>query len=80
MINPMLIYFIKFLVPAGKASGAPPVGPILGQYRLNMLEFCKTFNADTAEIVDGIVLPVFSLISSDFSCARKRCFYTWWHF
>lgn len=44
----IIIFNIKLFIAAGKASTSPPVGPILGQYRLNLVEFCKDFNIQTA--------------------------------
>jgi len=48
---------IKMHVPAGKANPAPPVGPTLGQHGVNIMEFCKTFNEQTAENM-GDIIPV----------------------
>lgn len=48
---------VKLQVPAGKANPAPPVGPALGQYGVNIMEFCKQYNARTAEQV-GTIIPV----------------------
>jgi len=48
---------IKMHVPAGKANPAPPVGPTLGQHGVNIMEFCKTFNEQTAEKM-GDIIPV----------------------
>jgi large subunit ribosomal protein L11 len=50
--------FIKLQVPAGKANPSPPIGPALGQRGLNIMEFCKTFNAQTQGIEPGLPLPV----------------------
>jgi large subunit ribosomal protein L11 len=52
-----IIGFIKLQVPAGAANPAPPVGPALGQYGLNIMEFCKTFNARTQKQA-GTIIPV----------------------
>ncbi len=49
--------FIKLQLPAGKANPAPPVGPALGQHGVNIMEFCKAYNAQTADKV-GTVIPV----------------------
>lgn len=49
---------IKLYIPATKANSAPPIGPILGQYRLNLVEFCKDFNEQTIDWDDSIILPV----------------------
>ncbi|MCH7878309.1 MAG: 50S ribosomal protein L11 [candidate division Zixibacteria bacterium] len=52
-----VIGFIKLQIPAGKANPAPPVGPALGQHGVNIMEFCKTFNAQTQKD-NGILTPV----------------------
>ena len=52
-----LIGFIKLQIPAGKANPAPPVGPALGQHGVNIMEFCKAFNAKTQEKT-GKLIPV----------------------
>ncbi|MGI9345730.1 MAG: 50S ribosomal protein L11 [Gammaproteobacteria bacterium] len=49
---------VKLQAPAGQASPAPPVGPILGQNGLNIMEFCNAFNAQTKELEAGVPLPV----------------------
>ena len=53
-----IVGFIKLQVPAGKANPSPPVGPALGQRGLNIMEFCKAFNAQTQKMEPGIALPV----------------------
>jgi large subunit ribosomal protein L11 len=50
--------FIKLQVPAGKANPSPPIGPALGQRGLNIMEFCKAFNAQTQGIEVGLPIPV----------------------
>lgn len=50
--------YIKLTVPAGKANPSPPIGPALGQKKLNIMEFCKTFNAATQNIEVGTPIPV----------------------
>ena len=50
--------FIKLQVPAGKANPAPPIGPALGQRGLNIMEFCKAFNAQTQGMEPGLPVPV----------------------
>lgn len=50
--------FIKLQVPAGKANPAPPIGPALGQRGLNIMEFCKAFNAQTQGVEPGLPIPV----------------------
>ena len=53
-----IIGYIKLQVPAGKANPSPPIGPALGQRGLNIMEFCKAFNAATQNIEQGIPIPV----------------------
>jgi len=53
-----VIGFIKLQVPAGKANPSPPIGPALGQRGLNIMEFCKAFNAQTQGVEPGLPLPV----------------------
>jgi large subunit ribosomal protein L11 len=53
-----IIAFIKLQVPAGKANPSPPIGPALGQRGLNIMEFCKSFNAQTQGMEPGLPLPV----------------------
>lgn len=55
---------IKLQVPAGKATPSPPIGPALGQHGLNIMEFCKSFNAQTAK-QDGMIIPVVITVYSD---------------
>ncbi len=50
--------YIKLQVPAGSANPSPPIGPALGQRGLNIMEFCKTFNARTAQLEKGSPIPV----------------------
>ena len=50
--------YIKLQVPAGKANPSPPIGPALGQRGLNIMEFCKKFNAETQNVEVGTPLPV----------------------
>lgn len=50
--------YIKLQIPAGKANPSPPVGPALGQRGLNIMEFCKAFNAHTQSMEPGIPVPV----------------------
>jgi large subunit ribosomal protein L11 len=54
---------IKLQVPAGKANPAPPVGPALGQHGVNIMEFCKAFNARTQKMGDTIIPVVISVFS-----------------
>ena len=53
-----IVGFVKLQVPAGKANPTPPIGPALGQRGLNIMEFCKAFNAQTQGIEPGLPLPV----------------------
>ena len=53
-----IVGFIKLQVPAGKANPSPPIGPALGQRGLNIMEFCKAFNARTQEMEQGSPVPV----------------------
>ena len=53
-----IVGFIKLQVPAGKANPSPPIGPALGQRGLNIMEFCKAFNAQTQSYEPGLALPV----------------------
>ncbi|VAX17466.1 LSU ribosomal protein L11p (L12e) [hydrothermal vent metagenome] len=55
---------IKLQVPAGQANPAPPVGPALGQHGVNIMEFCKAFNAQT-EGREGLIIPVIITVYSD---------------
>jgi len=56
--------FIKLQIPAGKANPSPPVGPALGQKGVNIMEFCKQFNAKTKD-KDGIIIPVVITVYKD---------------
>jgi len=53
-----IIGYIKLQVPAGKANPSPPIGPALGQRGLNIMEFCKAFNAQTQGVEPGLPIPV----------------------
>ena len=53
-----IVGFIKLQIPAGKANPSPPIGPALGQRGLNIMEFCKAFNAQTQSYEPGLKLPV----------------------
>jgi large subunit ribosomal protein L11 len=53
-----IVGYIKLQVPAGKANPSPPIGPALGQRGLNIMEFCKSFNAQTQGMEPGLKLPV----------------------
>ena len=56
---------VKLQVPAGSANPAPPVGPALGQAGVNIMEFCKAFNAKTQEMEKGLTLPVVISVYGD---------------
>lgn len=57
--------YIKLQVPAGKANPSPPVGPALGQHGVNIMEFCKAFNAKTQNMEAGMPTPVVITVYSD---------------
>ena len=57
--------YIKLQVPAGDAKPSPPVGPALGQHGLNIMEFCKAFNAETQNIEKGMPIPVVITVYAD---------------
>ncbi|MFI5168234.1 MAG: 50S ribosomal protein L11 [Thermoanaerobaculales bacterium] len=56
--------FVKLQIPAGQATPAPPVGPALGQHGLNIMDFCKAFNAKTQKLT-GTIIPVVITVYSD---------------
>ena len=56
--------YIKLQIPAGKANPAPPIGPALGQHGVNIMEFCKAFNAKTQEMA-GKIIPVVITVYAD---------------
>ncbi|NIR60566.1 MAG: 50S ribosomal protein L11 [Gammaproteobacteria bacterium] len=57
--------YIKLQVPAGQANPSPPVGPALGQHGVNIMEFCKAFNAQTQELEPGLPIPVVITVYND---------------
>ena len=57
--------YVKLQVPAGQANPAPPVGPALGQHGVNIMEFCKAFNAETQRQEAGLPVPVVITVYSD---------------
>jgi large subunit ribosomal protein L11 len=57
--------YIKLQVPAGSANPSPPIGPALGQHGLNIMEFCKAFNAQTQKMEKGLPTPVVITVYSD---------------
>ena len=56
---------IKLQVPAGQANPSPPVGPALGQHGVNIMEFCKQFNAQTQSVEQGLIIPVVITVYAD---------------
>ena len=66
-----VVGYIKLQVPAGKANPSPPIGPALGQRGLNIMEFCKNFNARTQEHEKGMPIPVTITVFSDKSFAYE---------
>ena len=60
-----IVGFIKLQIPAGKANPSPPIGPALGQRGLNIMEFCKAFNAQTQKMEKGAPIPVVITIYGD---------------
>jgi large subunit ribosomal protein L11 len=61
-----VIGYVKLQIPAGKATPAPPVGPALGQHGVNIMDFCKAFNAKTsAKDQEGLIIPVVITIYTD---------------
>jgi large subunit ribosomal protein L11 len=56
---------IKLQIPAGSANPSPPVGPALGQHGVNIMEFCKAFNAQTQNLEEGMPIPVVITVYSD---------------
>ena len=65
--------YIKLQVPAGQANPSPPVGPALGQHGVNIMEFCKAFNAETQGQEPGLPIPVIITVYADrsFSFVKK---------
>ena len=57
--------YIKLQVPAGQANPSPPVGPALGQHGLNIMDFCKAFNAETQSMEQGLPVPVVITVYND---------------
>ncbi len=57
--------YVKLQVPAGQANPSPPVGPALGQHGVNIMEFCKAFNAKTQDLEQGLPIPVVITVYSD---------------
>ena len=60
-----IVGYVKLQVPAGKANPAPPIGPALGQHGVNIMEFCKAFNAKTAQLDPDLKIPVVITVYSD---------------
>jgi len=59
-----IVGYVKLQLPAGQATPAPPVGPALGQHGLNIMDFCKAFNAKTQKLI-GTIIPVVLTVFSD---------------
>jgi large subunit ribosomal protein L11 len=59
-----VVGLIKLQIPAGKATPAPPVGPALGQHQVNIMDFCKAYNARTAK-QEGLIIPVVITVYAD---------------
>lgn len=57
--------YVKLQIEAGKATPAPPIGPALGQAQVNIMEFCKQFNAQTQKLEKGLPIPVIITVYSD---------------
>jgi len=57
--------YLKLQVPAGSANPAPPIGPALGQRGLNIMEFCKAFNAQTQKMEKGVPIPIVITVYAD---------------
>jgi len=60
-----IVGYIKLQVPAGQANPSPPIGPALGQRGLNIMEFCKAFNAKTQNMEPGLPIPVVIVVFAD---------------
>ena len=71
--------YIKLQVPAGKANPSPPIGPALGQRGVNIMEFCKAFNAQTGDMEQGMPIPTVITVYADrsFSFEMKTPPATW---
>lgn len=64
--------YVKLVIPAGKANPSPPVGPALGQRGVNIMEFCKAFNAETQKEEPGTPIPVVITVYSDKSFSFQK--------
>jgi large subunit ribosomal protein L11 len=60
-----VLAYVRLQVPAGQANPSPPVGPALGQHGVNIMEFCKTFNAHTQSVELGLPIPVVVTVYAD---------------
>jgi len=65
MENKVILKKVRLTLPAGKATVAPPVGSMLGQYGINMMDFCKAFNAETKSLENNISIPVLVTVYKD---------------
>jgi large subunit ribosomal protein L11 len=72
--------YVKLQVPAGKANPSPPIGPALGQRGVNIMEFCKAFNAKTGDMEAGMPIPVVITVYADrsFTFEMKKPPATYW--
>ena len=66
-----IVGFIKLQVPAGKANPSPPIGPALGQRGLNIMEFCKAFNAKTQGVEPGLPVVITAYADKSFTFVMK---------
>jgi large subunit ribosomal protein L11 len=66
-----VVGYIKLQVPAGKANPSPPIGPALGQRGLNIMEFCKAFNAQTQGMEPGLPVPITAFADKSFTFIMK---------
>lgn len=75
-----IVGYIKLEIPAGKANPSPPVGPALGQRGLNIMEFCKAFNAATQSLEAGMPIPVVITAYADrtFSFITRKAPVSWY--
>ena len=65
MAKKKIMTYVKLQCPAGSATPAPPVGPSLGQHGVNIMEFCKQFNARTQKMEKGLVTPIILTVYQD---------------
>ncbi len=65
MARKKIMTYVKLQVPAGQANPSPPVGPALGQHGVNIMDFCKAFNAQTQSLEPGLPIPVVITVYAD---------------